>query len=160
MFELITAAAFDVDSASAKAVAYVPADHPMFADHFPGHPTLPGSIAIELAAQIAGPLAEMLVAARHESQRWAALGMVRHAKLVRPTSLPATLEIAAHIERLEPSAATARVATTLGGERVLSAELVMVMFEADNSHAEAIRQRRDRVDSWIAAWPAVATEVA
>ncbi len=106
-----------------------PIDHPSFpflADHFVGAPVLPGSLQIELCAQIAGPLAEEVTALQHATERWAFLGLVRHAAFLEPAVLPARLVISAQVKRAEPSSVA--VATSLAredGEMLCRAELVM-----------------------------------
>src|SRR3989442_546907 len=65
----------------------VPANHPIFADHFPGVPLLPGSVLLELAAQVAGPLCEEVTAVRFGFERGAVLGIVRRAVFLRPCFL-------------------------------------------------------------------------
>ena len=91
MFEWLESLAIDAAEAKAAAEARVPGDHPFLADHFPGRPLLPGSLQIELCAQVAGPLVEELVAHRDGAARFAFLGMVRNATFHAPVALPATL---------------------------------------------------------------------
>jgi 3-hydroxymyristoyl/3-hydroxydecanoyl-(acyl carrier protein) dehydratase len=146
MFELVTSATFE--GTSARGHACVPADLPWLGDHFPGAPTLPGSLQLELAAQIAGPLAEHAVAARHGVDRWAFLGMVRRATFVAPVPLPAELEITASLERVEPSNVLAMVRVERAGTVACRAELVMVLEDARPEWAEAIAQARARVAAW------------
>jgi 3-hydroxymyristoyl/3-hydroxydecanoyl-(acyl carrier protein) dehydratase len=59
----------------------------IFADHFPGHPVLPGALIIEALAMLGGVLLEQTVKQRGLSERHALLTMVDRAKfrrLVRP----------------------------------------------------------------------------
>jgi len=84
MFELMQSISIDAENGRALGVAFVPADHPLFADHFPGRPLLPGSLILELAAQLAGPLAEEFAKAQLQIERWAILGMVRDARFLQP----------------------------------------------------------------------------
>jgi 3-hydroxymyristoyl/3-hydroxydecanoyl-(acyl carrier protein) dehydratase len=146
MFELITSARFE--PANARGYARVPADIPLLADHFPGAPTLPGSLQLELAAQIAGPLAEQAVAAHHGLDRWAFLGMVRRATFISPVALPAELEIVASLERVEPSSVLVAARIERAGTVTCRAELVMVLEDARAEWAAAIAQARARVSAW------------
>src|SRR5207249_103985 len=123
---------------------HIPADLPFLADHFPGMPILPGSLQIELCAQIAGPLAEQAVAAHHQLERWAFLGMVRSAKLYQPVRLPADLELAATLGRVDPTAVIVEVTATCDQVTTCRAELVMVMREAEPGWADAIAAARGR----------------
>jgi 3-hydroxymyristoyl/3-hydroxydecanoyl-(acyl carrier protein) dehydratase len=148
MFELMRSLTFDAAAGLATGEAVVPVEHPMLVDHFPGAPTLPGSWLIELAAQVAGPLAEEMIKLRYGLERWAMLGMIREAKFLRPSPLPATLHFAAEALRAEPSNVAIKVAVRNETESVMRAELIMTMLAASTDWAEAIRARHERVARW------------
>ncbi|HEU5460428.1 MAG TPA: hypothetical protein VFU83_08025 [Pyrinomonadaceae bacterium] len=150
MFELIRSMRIDVEEGSASAEAFVGGDHPLFADHFPGTPLLPGSLVIELAAQLSGPLAEEVAKVRMGNERWAILGMVRDARFLSPVFLPATLNINAEIVRTEPSSINTNVLVEVNGERVMQAQLVMMMIETSTELAQAIEARNNRLARWKA----------
>jgi 3-hydroxymyristoyl/3-hydroxydecanoyl-(acyl carrier protein) dehydratase len=148
MFELIRSITIDVESARASGEALVSADHPLFADHFPGVTLLPGSLIIELAAQIAGPLAEEITKARTNMDRWAILGMIRDARFIQPVLLPAQLIISAEVARAETSSVSTHVSVDVNEDTVMRAELVMMMIEAAAEWEEAIRARNHRLARW------------
>ena len=138
----------DVENGRAAGVAFVPADHPLFADHFPGKALLPGSLILELAAQVAGPLAEEFAKTQLELERWSILGMVRDARFLQPVFLPASLEITAEVSRAQSSNVSISVVVAVDGERVMQAELVMMMLEASAEWAAAIEARNNRLARW------------
>jgi 3-hydroxyacyl-[acyl-carrier-protein] dehydratase len=148
MFELIQSISIDAAAGTSAGKAIVPADHPLFADHFPGAPLLPGSLLIELAAQMAGPLAEQVAKLRLDVERWSLLGMIRDAKFLRPVTLPATLIFNAEVRRVEPSSITLAVDAHEDGQLLMRAELVMMMLEAAPEWDAAIRARHKRLASW------------
>jgi 3-hydroxyacyl-[acyl-carrier-protein] dehydratase len=148
MFEMMRSIITDTESGRARGTATIPADCPLFADHFPGVPLLPGSMLIELTAQVAGPLAEETVGSRFRLERWAMLGMVRDAKFLRQTQLPAELLITAEVRRAEASKVIVQVAARADEQEVLRAELWMMMMEASPEWAAAIAARRERVARW------------
>lgn len=150
MFELIHAATFDPGERVARGWARVAADHAWLADHFPGAPLLPGSVQLELCAQIAGPLAERAIAARDGVERWALLGMVRSASFLAACALPAEVAIVAQLRRLDAAAATV-AATCLAGDTTLCrAEVVMLLQPATPEWSAAIAAARARVAAWTA----------
>jgi 3-hydroxyacyl-[acyl-carrier-protein] dehydratase len=142
MFELVRSATFDDMRATAR--AHVPADLPFLADHFPGIPVLPGSLQIELCAQIAGPLAERAAG----EERWAFLGMIRNATFHAIAPLPADLEITAELRRVEAASVVVAVTASRGEVLCCRAELVMMMRAAEPEWAAAIAIARARVARW------------
>jgi len=148
MFEWMRSISIDVENGRASGAAFVPADHPLFADHFPGRPLLPGSLILELAAQVAGPLAEEFAKSQSQIERWAILGMVRDARFLQPVFLSASLEITAAISRSQSSNVSASVTVTVHDERVMQAELVMMMLESSAEWAVAIEARNNRLARW------------
>ena len=148
MFELMQSIQIDVENGRASGVAFVPADHPLFADHFPGKALLPGSLILEFAAQVAGPLAEEFSKTQMGLERWAILGIVRDARFSQPVFLPASLEIAAVISRSQSSNVSTNVTVNVNDERVMQAELVMMMLESSAEWAAAIEARNDRLARW------------
>jgi 3-hydroxyacyl-[acyl-carrier-protein] dehydratase len=148
MFELMRSISIDVENGCASGAASVPADHPLFADHFPGKPLLPGSLILELAAQVAGPLAEEVAKTESGIERWAILGMVRDARFMQPVFLPASLEITARVSRAQSSSISTSVTVSVDGERVMQAELVMMMIESSDEWAPAIEARNNRLARW------------
>ena len=148
MFELMRSISIDAENGSASGAASIPVGHPLFADHFPGKALLPGSLILELAAQVAGPLAEEFAKTQLGLERWAILGMVRDARFLQPVFLPASLEITAAISRAQSSNVSTTVTVTVDGERVMQAELVMMMLESSDDWATAIEARNDRLARW------------
>jgi 3-hydroxymyristoyl/3-hydroxydecanoyl-(acyl carrier protein) dehydratase len=151
MFELMQSVSIDAGNGRASGEAFVPANHPLFADHFPGNPLLPGSLILELAAQVAGPLAEEFAKTQLGLERWALLGMVRDARFLRPVFLPSSLEITAVVFRSQPSNISTNVTVAVNDERVMQAELVMMMLESSAEWAPAIEARNNRLARWMKA---------
>jgi 3-hydroxymyristoyl/3-hydroxydecanoyl-(acyl carrier protein) dehydratase len=148
MFELMRSIRIDGETGRASGAAFVPADHPLFADHFPGKLLLPGSLILEIAAQVAGPLAEEFAKTQLGIERWAILGMVRDARFLHPVFLPAALEITAGVSRSQSSNIHTSVTVAVNNQRVMQAELVMMMIESSTEWAAAIEARNDRLARW------------
>ncbi len=148
MFELMRSIGIDVENRRASAEAFVPAEHPLFADHFPVARVLPGSLLLELAAQVSGPLAEEFARSQLGIERWALLGMVRDARFLHPVYLPATIALNAEVSRPQPSTINTTVTAAVNGERVMQAELVMMMVENSGEWADSIAARNDRLERW------------
>ncbi|EEF61897.1 beta-hydroxyacyl-ACP dehydratase [Pedosphaera parvula] len=151
MFELIQSISVQAEAGRASGKASVPADHPLLADHFPGMPILPGSFLVELASQIAGPLAEEVVKLHHGFDRWAIPGMIRNLKFLGPSSLPSQLSISVAVLRHEASNVLLDVTAEQNSELILRGELVMMMIETSSAWDEAITARNNRLAKWKAA---------
>lgn len=148
MFELMQSIRIDAEQGRASGEAFVPADHPLFADHFPEKPLLPGSIVLELAAQVSGLLVEEFAKTQMGVERWAILGMVRDARFLRPAFLPAALDISAEIVRSQTSNINTTVTVMLNGERIMQGELVMMLLESVPEWSSALEARNDRLARW------------
>jgi len=148
MFELMRSIRIDAEKGQASGEAFVPADHPLFADHFPDKPLLPGSFILELAAQVSGLLAEEFAKTQMGVERWAILGMVRDARFLHPVFLPATLDISAEIVRSQTSNINTSVVVTVDDERIMQGELVMMLLESVPEWSTAIEARNDRLARW------------
>jgi 3-hydroxyacyl-[acyl-carrier-protein] dehydratase len=149
MFELVQSLTVDAAAGVASGRARIGDDLPFLIDHFPGHPILPGSLAIELLAQIAGPLAEEVDRRERGAERWSFLGMVRNATFHAPARLPATLDLEARIQRAQSSGVLV-AASARGADRTLlcRAELVMMLRDADPDWTDAIAAYRARLARW------------
>ena len=141
MFELIRTLRIEDDRADGT--AHVASDHPMLRDHFPGRPLLPGTWLVEIAAQIAGPLAETVAPGR-----WAVLAMIQSAKLLAPVDLPAELHIEATLVRRARDIVTTRVIAWRDDVTVLRGELVFALVDAPPGAEQAVRERHERLARW------------
>jgi 3-hydroxymyristoyl/3-hydroxydecanoyl-(acyl carrier protein) dehydratase len=150
MFELIHAATFDLEAGRARGWARIASDHAWLADHFPGAPLLPGSVQLELCAQIAGPLAELAIEARDGVERWAFLGMVRSASFPEACALPAEVVIDALLRRLDAAAALVTTTCLQADTTLCRAEIVMVLRPATPEWSVAVAAARARVAAWRA----------
>lgn len=148
MFELIKSITIDAVGGVASGMAWLPAEHPLFADHFPLAPLAPGSLLIELSAQIAGPLAEEISKNQTNVERWAFLGMIREAKFLSPVPLPARITFFAEAVRIASSNIAVSVRAEVDSRVVMRAELVMMLAESAPGWEKAIDARHQRVAAW------------
>lgn len=119
----------------------------VFADHFPGHPVMPGALILEAMAQLGGVLVEASIRARGEADMhavWTMIDRGRFRKVVVPG------------DRLILEATGARV-TTDGGrvkvvahreeELVAEGELTFVLTRLTNP--KLIARREAVLDIWL-----------
>ena len=65
-----------------------------------------------------------------------------------PVFLPATLEITAEISRSQSSSMSTNVIVKSNGERIMQAELVMMLLESTPEWTQAIEARNNRLARW------------
>jgi hypothetical protein len=152
VFELVTAIDIDAAARTARGRAFVPAEHLALREQVTGEPLLPESWTLELMAQIAGPLAEVVAAAAQGRPRWALLGMVRQARFEGRTPLPARVEVKAVLERLSTNAATVTTEAWHDAGRCAVADLMMLLV--DQAPPAADRERALRLERWQRGWRA------
>jgi len=148
MFEFVQKISFNLENETATGYAFVSNEHPFFWDHFEKHPVLPATIAIEIGAQIAGPLGEELHAFRYSEQKLALLAMVQSVKLHRPVLLPANLDIQVETKRFEKNYFEARMNVYCNEEKVLNGSIVFSLQDYRNDWAVAIQNRNVRLKQW------------
>jgi 3-hydroxyacyl-[acyl-carrier-protein] dehydratase len=117
--------ALDLDAGTIRAIARLPADSPVFQGHFPGFPTLPGVMMLEMINHAAG----YILIRRFSAGKFVFLGGVKRAKFrrfVRPGTL-ATIE--ARITHDGSGYAVAEGKLSVAGELVAEAEITMVITD-------------------------------
>lgn len=115
-----------VKDSHARGTLCLPPSTPLFADHFPGFPVVPGVILLEAMAQLSGKLIGYSV--RHARGDWpfpilSMANNVKFRKFVRPDEL-AVLEC--KVVALRDESAVMEVRTRVDGRVVAQAEEVFV----------------------------------
>ena len=119
----------------------------VFADHFPGHPVMPGSLIQEALAQLGGVLLEATRRAQGGSDVHALLTMVdraRFRKMVRPGD---RLELEAHGVRASEDGGQVRTVAVLDGEVAAEMQLGFVFVKVTNP--VVIARRREILNVWL-----------
>ena len=131
----------------ATAVKCVSLADDVFADHFPGHPVMPGALLIESMAQLGGVLVEATQRAKGRD-RHALLTMVDRAKfreMVRPGD---RLEVEAIGLAAREEGGQVRTTVHVDGKLAAEAELTFALFEITNP--KLIQRRREALQIWLA----------
>jgi 3-hydroxyacyl-[acyl-carrier-protein] dehydratase len=132
--------------------ATFPADLPLFADHFPGWPVVPGVLLAEAMAQLAGKLIGYTVRLQRGDWAMPILSMmngVKFRKFVLPDQ-PVTLE--AELVALREESAAVRVKARVDARIVAQAEQIFVFNPAPLARADAARLERAEAAELARLW--------
>jgi 3-hydroxymyristoyl/3-hydroxydecanoyl-(acyl carrier protein) dehydratase len=131
----------------AVAVKCVSLADDVFADHFPGHPVMPGALLIEAMAQLGGVLVEAALRQKGHDHLHALLTMVDRAKfreMVRPGD---KLEIETIALSAREEGGRVRGSARVEGKLAAEAELTFAFFEIKNP--ALIQRRREALQIWL-----------
>ena len=137
----------------ARGVKCVSLSDDCMADHFPGHPIMPGALILESLAQLAGVLLEQTMRERKPTttppgaELHALLTMIDRAKfrhIVRPGD---KLELEARGLRATEDGGQASGVATVDGQRVAEAQLSFAF--APVSNPKMLAKRREFLEVWL-----------
>jgi 3-hydroxyacyl-[acyl-carrier-protein] dehydratase len=115
----------DVERGAIRAIAHLPDASPVFEGHFPGFPTLPGVMMLEMINHAAG----YILIRRLAATKFVFLGGVKRAKFRRFVRPGAAATIRAHLIHDGSGYAVAEGTLTVDGEQVAEAEITMVITD-------------------------------
>ena len=119
----------------------------VFADHFPGHPVMPGALIVESLAQLGGVLLEATLRLRGRDDLHALLTMIDRTKfrrLVRPGD---RLELEARVEAATEDGGRIKGWARLDGQLAAEAELGFAFAPVTNP--VLIARRREHLNIWL-----------
>ena len=131
----------------ATAVKCVSLADDVFADHFPGHPVMPGALVLEAFAQLGGVLVEAAMREKGRDDLHALLTMVDRARfrqMVRPGD---RLDLEAVCLAASEDGGQVRAASRVEGKVAAEAELTFAFARVTNPRL--IARRREVVDVWL-----------
>jgi 3-hydroxymyristoyl/3-hydroxydecanoyl-(acyl carrier protein) dehydratase/uncharacterized protein YndB with AHSA1/START domain len=132
---------------TARGVKCVSLADDVFADHFPGHPVMPGALIIEGLAELGGALLEATMRQRGQSDLHALLTMVERARfrqLVRPGD---RLDLVAAGLAASEDGGRVRGLATVDGHLAAEAELTFAFVRATDP--ALLARRRELLDIWL-----------
>ena len=119
----------------------------IFADHFPGHPIMPGALILEALAQLAGVLLEAAMRERGRHDLHALLTMADRAKfrhVVRPGD---RLEIEARALAVSEDGGQAQAWARIDGTLAAEAQLSYAFAQVTNP--AVLAKRREFLQIWL-----------
>jgi 3-hydroxyacyl-[acyl-carrier-protein] dehydratase len=132
----------------AAAVKCVSLADDIFADHFPGHPVMPGALVLESLAQLGGVLAEAsLRKTTGRDDAHALLTIVERARfriMIRPGD---RLELTASCASAHEDGALVRASARVEGKLAAEAELTFAFAKVANE--KLIERRREVLEVWL-----------
>ena len=131
----------------ARGVKCVTLADDVFADHFPGHPVMPGALTLESLAQLGGVLCEATMRQRGRHDLHALLVAVERAKFRRMVRPGDRLEL--ETTALRVSADGGQVRGTAHADGQLAAEAELTFAFAEVKHPKLLERRREVLNVWL-----------
>jgi 3-hydroxyacyl-[acyl-carrier-protein] dehydratase len=118
-----------------------------YADHFPGHPIMPGALIIESLAQLCGVLLEAARRLEGQTDMHALLTMVDRARFRRAVRPGDKLDLVAEMIVAREDGGQVKGTARVDGVVVASAELGFAL--AHVAHPTLIARRKEYLDIWL-----------
>jgi 3-hydroxyacyl-[acyl-carrier-protein] dehydratase len=115
----------DVERGTVRAIARLPDKSPVFDGHFPGFPTLPGVMMLEMINHAAG----YILVRRWRATRFIFLGGVKRAKFRKFLRPGTEATVVANLTHDGSGFAVAEGSVRVGGDVVADAEITMLIGE-------------------------------
>jgi 3-hydroxyacyl-[acyl-carrier-protein] dehydratase len=119
----------------------------VFADHFPGHPIMPGALIIEALAQLGGVLLEASMRERGRHDLHALLVTVDKAKLRQQVRPGDKMLLECRGVLVNEDGGMVRGSARVDGKLVAEAELAFAF--AHVSHPKLLERRREVLNTWL-----------
>lgn len=130
----------------------------IFADHFPGHPVMPGAMIIESMAQLGGVLLEESMRQQGRHDLHALLVMVEKAKFRQQVRAGDKIELECHTLVVNEDGGQIRALARVDQKLVAQAELGFAFARV--SHPKLLERRREVLNIWLTGSAEPATDTA
>ncbi|MCE3602151.1 3-hydroxyacyl-ACP dehydratase FabZ [Massilia sp. P8910] len=131
----------------ASGVKCVSLSDDMFADHFPGHPIMPGAMIIESMAQLGGVLVEASMREQGRHDLHALLVTVDRAKFRHQVRAGDKMELECHGIVVHEDGGQVRALARVDGKLVAEAELAFAFARVTNP--KLLARRREVLNIWL-----------
>lgn len=119
----------------------------IFADHFPGHPIMPGAMIIESMAQLGGVLVEASMREQGRHDLHALLVTVDRAKFRHQVRAGDKIELECHGIVVHEDGGQVRAMARVDGKLVAEAELAFAFARVTNP--KLLARRREVLNIWL-----------
>lgn len=136
-----------VPAEMAQGVKCVSLSDDIFADHFPGHPIMPGALIVEALAQLGGVLVEATMRERGRNDLHALLTMIDRTKFRRMVRPGDKLELEARLITAREEGGQVRATAMVEGQLAAEAELTFAFAEVKSEKLRA--RRREVLNVWL-----------
>ncbi|MFB9242975.1 3-hydroxyacyl-ACP dehydratase FabZ [Massilia antarctica] len=119
----------------------------IFADHFPGHPVMPGAMIIESMAQLGGVLVEASMREQGRHDLHALLVTVDRAKFRHQVRAGDKMELECHGIVVHEDGGQVRALARVDGKLVAEAELAFAFARVTNP--KLLARRREVLNIWL-----------